>query len=987
MFSPVPSEVDFVELERQRLVWWEQEGILARYLHRNDQSQQRFSFLDGPITANNPMAVHHAWGRTLKDLYQRFYNMRGFKQRFQNGFDNQGLWVEVEVEKKLGFKTKKDIESYGIDKFVEACKEHTQHFAGVQVRQSQRLGYFMDWGNDYYTMSAENNYAIWHFLKVCWQKGWLYKGRDSVPWCPRCGTAISQHEILTEEYQELTHDSIYLELPIEDRPEERFLVWTTTPWTIPGNVALAVNPGLDYQLIRGETGLQFWLAKALVPSVFGARGEVVREIKGQELVGLRYQGPFDDLEAVRAARRENEATFHTVVPSEELVKEDEGTGIVHIAPGCGGEDFDLGQKEKLPILPVIDEAANYLLGFGDLTGQNAKDDPRLVLDHPFLKAAVGQPAADFIFDIKPFTHRYPTCWRCKSELVWRVVDEWYIGMDRGEGSLRQRLLRLPEQIRWIPSFGRERELDWLQHMEDWLISKKRYWGLALPIWECSCGHFEVIGSFEELKERAAEGWEKFEGQTPHRPWVDAVKIKCRQCGKLASRILDVGNPWLDAGIVAYSTLKYFSDRNYWQEWFPADLVLECFPGQFKNWFYSLLAMSAALENRPPYKALLGHEIVVDEQGEEMHKSKGNAIWFDEAAEKMGVDVMRWLYVTQNTSLRLRFGYHQADEVRRRFFLILWNCYKFLVDKAGESNWRGELGGVVAKNHLDRWLVSRRENLVRLVGARLSDYDHVTAAKAIEDFVIKDLSTWYVRLSRDRLGKASEEAVDRAAGLQTFHQTLLILVKLMAPLTPFLAEEIYQNLSSEGGSVSVHLAEWPTADESAIDLELEGKMQTVRELAEEIHATRKQAQIKVRQPLSNYYVFDHQRQQLLSGERELIDLMLTEVNLKELVFTKQAKDLKVDLEKHEVQLSESGQGALRISLSEELAVEGWAREMMRTIQKLRKEKGLHFGDRVRVTYPRTDEYQKAARKYKRAICQKTACDQLIEGDTWQVTEVN
>ncbi|MGB9637495.1 MAG: class I tRNA ligase family protein, partial [Microgenomates group bacterium] len=542
-----------------------------------------------------------------------------------------------------------------MEKFVNKCKESTLHWAEVQTKQSQRLGYFMDWPNSYYTMSEENNYTIWFFLKKCFEKGLIYKGRDSVPWCPRCGTAISQHEILQEEYQEITHDSVFFRLPVVDRPAEFFLVWTTTPWTLPANVALAVNPTLEYWLVKKEN-FNYWVVAGLAKNLFGDRVQPLRKALGQDLVGLRYTGPFDSLPAVKKAREEKPETFHTVVASEELVVATEGTGIVHIATGCGQEDFALGKQTDLPVIAAIDEAANYLEGFGDLSGKNAKDDPLLVLNHPLL--------ADFIFKITPYAHRYPVCWRCHTELVWRVVDEWYIKMD----PLREPLKKSARQARWIPNWGLDRELDWLEHMSDWLISKKRYWGLALPIWECTeCGNFEVIGSKEELEKKAVEGFEEFAGHTPHRPWVDKVKIKCSKCGKIVSRVPDVGNPWLDAGIVPYSTLidpktkkvSYLTDKKYWQEWFPADFITECFPGQFKNWFYSILAMSTVLEGKSPFKVLLGHALVRDEKGEEMHKTKGNAIWFDEAAEKMGVDVMRWMYVRQNPELNLNFGYHLA----------------------------------------------------------------------------------------------------------------------------------------------------------------------------------------------------------------------------------------------------------------------------------------------------------------------------------------
>jgi len=926
MFATVNPKINFVEMENKWLSWWKENGIVEKYLRRNKDAGKKFFFLDGPITANNPMGLHHAWGRTYKDLWQRFKNMQGFQQRFRNGFDNQGLWVEVEVEKQLGFKSKKDIEKYGIEKFVNECKKSTSHWAQVQTEQSKRLGYFMDWENSYYTMSEENNYTIWFFLKKCFEQGLIYKGRDSVPWCPRCGTAISQHEILQEEYQEVTHDSIYFRLPIVGRQGEFFLVWTTTPWTLPANVALAVNPELEYWLIRKET-YSYWVVENLAKSLFGDKAQPIKKAVGKDLVGLKYTGPFDSWPAVEKARVEKPETFHTVVASSELVVATEGTGIVHIATGCGSEDFALGKQANLPVIAAIDESANYLEGFEDLSGKNAKDNPLLVLNHPLL--------ADFVFKIEPYTHRYPVCWRCHTELVWRVVDEWYIKMD----PLREPLKKSARQSRWIPSWGLDREIDWLEHMSDWLISKKRYWGLALPIWECpECGNFEVIGSKEELEKRAVEGFAEFEGHTPHRPWIDKVKIKCSQCGKIISRIPDVGNPWLDAGIVPYSTLidpktkkvSYLTDKQYWKEWFPADFITECFPGQFKNWFYSILAMSTVLEGVSPFKVLLGHALVRDENGEEMHKSKGNAIWFDEAAEKMGVDVMRWMYVRQNPELNLNFGYSIADETRRRFHLMLWNVYNFFVtyaniDKFKIQNSKFKIGEV--KNILDQWIISKLNNLIKRVTDSLERYDAYSASGAIEDFV-SDLSTWYIRRSRDRVGPAATNAVDKDYFYATGYEVLVTLAKILAPFTPFLAEEIFKNLSEEE---SVHLQDWPVTKEDLIDNELEEKMEFVREVCVRGHAKRKEEGIKVRQPLRKVEI----RNWKLEIGEEFLNLIKEELNVKEVVITKKEGELTVSLD---------------TTITAELKEEGEAREIIRQIQELRKQSGCGLTDYIEAGLP-------------------------------------
>ncbi|PIY71462.1 isoleucine--tRNA ligase, partial [Candidatus Roizmanbacteria bacterium CG_4_10_14_0_8_um_filter_35_28] len=433
MFKNVASNENFPKMEKKWLKHWDEKGIVKKYLNKNKKSKKYFSFLDGPITANNPMGVHHAWGRTYKDLWPRFFNLLGYRQRFQNGFDCQGLWVEVEVEKELGLKTKKDIENLvpgdkkaSIAKFVQLCKDRVMKFSAVQTEQSKRLGYFADWDHSYYTMSDENNYMIWRFLKVCFENGWIYKGRESVPWCPRCETAISQHEMLTEDYKEITHDSVYFALPILGRKNEYLLIWTTTPWTIPANIAVAIDKNFNYSLVEGVSGELFWIAEDLIKKVFkNEYKRIIKTVKGKELVGLRYSGPFDDLPAVKKVAEENPKNFHTVFSTDQNilpVTTTEGTGMVHTAVSAGTEDFKMGKKLGLPMIPVIEDNADYLPDLGFLSGKNAKKNPRLILDYLQEKG--------YVFKIEKYKHRYPACWRCKTELVWKVEDEWYIAMDR-----------------------------------------------------------------------------------------------------------------------------------------------------------------------------------------------------------------------------------------------------------------------------------------------------------------------------------------------------------------------------------------------------------------------------------------------------------------------------------------------------------------------------------------------------------------------------
>lgn len=938
MFKEVESTVDFPKLERRILKFWKDTDAFKKRVALN-RGRKRWSFIDGPITANNPMGVHHAWGRTYKDVFQRYRAMRGFNLRYQNGFDCQGLWIEVEVERDLGFKSKRDIEAYGIAEFVKRCKQRALRYAALQVEQSIRLGYWMDWddpdllqeladrlehqgevitvqgpeglvsdtverivsrlgtpqlGGSYFTFSDENNYTIWAVLKKCHEHGWIYKGRDVMPWCPRCSTALSQHEIVTEGYREITHTGLTLKFPLRGRSNEALLIWTTTPWTLSSNVAAAVHPDISYVKVRYNDEI-LYLAKAALDRVFTEeKYEVIEELRGADMIGWTYDGPFDELPAEREL---GAVDAHRVIPWEE-VSEVEGTGIVHMAPGCGKEDFELSKQYGLPAICPLNEFGVIIDGFGWLTGTHVYESAQPIIENLRQKG--------LLFKAEDYTHRYPVCWRCDSELVFRLVDEWFISMgkkldkpleqiseEEKENNLRYQIMEVTKQINWIPDFGLQQELDWLKNMEDWMISKKRYWGLALPIWECpKCGNFEVIGSKEELRSRAVEGWEGFEGHTPHRPWIDAVKIKCSKCGEVISRIPDVGNPWLDAGIVAYSTINYRHDRDYWAKWFPADLICESLPGQFRNWFYSMLAMSTILERRPPFLTCFGHGLVLDEKGREMHKSWGNVIWFDDAAETIGADVMRWMYCTSKPEGNMRFGHTLADEVKRRFLIPLWNVYSFFVTYANLDKWTPK-DATTQYSLLDCWILSKLQTLVQDVTNRLEKYDTYGATASLEQFV-DELSKWYVRRSRRRFWK-SEADIDKRAGYTTLYACLTTLVKLLAPFLPFLAEEMYQNLVrsvNPDALESVHHNDWPVADKSLINENLMADMDLAIKFCSLGRSARNKAGIKLRQPLPGAKVVAEKA--MLERAERLASLIKEELNIKELALTTQKGEL-VDYE--------------------------------------------------------------------------------------------
>lgn len=962
-FEPVDLKNDFPSSEKKILAEWYKKGVVKKYLNKNKNSKKYFSFIDGPITANNPMGVHHAWGRTYKDLWQKFKNMQGYRERFQNGFDCQGLWVEVEVEKELAFKNKKDIEKFGVAKFVQLCRDRVEKYSGIQTEQTKRLGNFMDWDHSYYTLSEDNNYMIWHFLKKCADSGWIYKGNDSVPWCPRCETAISQHEMLTEDYKEITHDSVFLAFPIYGQDEEYLLVWTTTPWTIPANIAIAVDADLDYSQILKDNK-KYWLAKDAVSRVFANdRVKELKIVKGSKLVGLRYSGAFDDLPKVSEVARGKNDKFHVVVATDNLIlpiTTTEGTGLVHTAVSAGAEDFKLGQKLGLPMIPVIEDDASYMQGLGQFSGLNAKKHPEIILDYLRLLNDEGK---HFYLKVEKYTHRYPACWRCKTELVWKVTDEWYISMDKPSRisniqspfsddrwdkeeepkklpdtrTLRERMKVVTEKISWLPTFGLDREMDWLSNMHDWLISKKnRYWGLALPIWECKkCGNFEVIGSKEELEKRAVSGWKEFKGKSPHKPQIDAVKIKCSRCGAEVSRIEPVGNPWLDAGIVPFSTISdnnqacnfeptktkplYLTDKNEWKKWFPGDFITESFPGQFKNWFYSLIAMSTVLEDENPFKTVLGFGTLLGEDGRPMHKSWGNSIEFNEGADKIGVDVMRWMFARANPADNMLFGYRVSDEVRRRFHLKLWNVYNFFVTYANLDGFKPikNLTKVKSSNVLDQWILIRLNETIKLTTEFLEKFDAFNASSEIERFV-DDLSLWYIRRSRDRIGPAAESIKDRDLFYQTTYNVLVSLSKLLAPFMPFIPEMIYRNITKEE---SVHLTEWPVATKIlASQDKILKEMQKVREIVETAHAKRKELNLSVKQPLNSFSV----KSQSISKNIE--SLLKDEINVKNILWNSK-------LEKFDTKMTDD--------LREEASV----RELVRNIQEERKKLGLTLTQKV------------------------------------------
>ncbi len=985
-FAPAGSSFDLPELEHEVLELWEREKSFD-VLREKNAGHPRFSFIDGPITANaEAMGIHHAWARTYKDVFQRFKAMEGYEQRYQNGFDCHGLWVEVGVERDLLIENKREIERYGVAKFNAACRARVDRSAAAFSMQSARLGQWMDWADSYYTYTDNNISHIWQTLKMCHERGWLYKGHRSMPWCARCGTALSQHELALG-YRDMTHTSVYVRFPIEGRDGESVLVWTTTPWTLPANVALAVHPGLEYVRVKdGDEVLV--LGKKVYEGMRWAGASVLETVKGRDLLGLRFRGPFDGELPATA----DSAPAHKVIPWNE-VGEEEGTGIVHIAPGCGEEDFALSKEHDLPVLVPIDDMARFRPGYGWLEGKDARD----VGD----EIAGDLKKRGLLFRSAPYTHRYPECWRCHEELVFRVDDEWFISM----AELRPKMIAAARKVRWVPEHAGKRMENWLQNMADWNISRKRYWGLPLPFYTCANGHFFVVGSEAELRKLAKSGLDRL--HELHRPWIDQVVVGCPQCRADATRVKEVGDCWLDAGVVPFSTLGYQQNSPEWKKWFPADYVVEMVE-QVRLWFYSLLFFSVVHTGEAPYKVVQTFEPMLDESGGEFHKTGENMVLLEEVMEKVGADAIRWTVSRQRADETMLFSLKALDEIKRRL-LVLWNTYSFFATYA-------ELNGfdpaqpkvpVADRPLMDRWLLSVLHRLARDGRRALEDWDVRTLTLRVEGFV-EDLSQWYVRRSRPRFW-GTRDTRSTLAAQQTLDEALTTVTRLIAPVMPFFSESLYQRLVravSPNAEASVHHTSYPEADPTLVDDDLERRMEAVRRIVTLAHSARQTANVKTRMPLARLVaVFDptdHDRD-LLAGQAELVDIVKDELNVKAFEIRDDAEGLvretvKPELkalgpklgkdlprvraalaegryerrdgtylvEGHTLQASEvlvSHEGtaghavgrdaglvvALDTHTTPELEAEGLARELIRRVNEMRKDAHLQISDRIALRY--------------------------------------
>ena len=852
---------NFIEMEKNMLKFWKDNNCFKKLVEKN-KANPRFKFLDGPITANNRSGVHHIWGRTLKDITIKYNALKGKDCQYQNGFDAQGMWVEVNVEKELGLNGKPEIVNYGIDKFTNKCIERVNYFANEITNQSIRMGQWMDWENSYFTNSDNNILSIWHFLKECDKKGYIVRKNRPMAWCPRCGTSLSEHE-MAGSYHDVTHTAIFAKFPVIDQ-DFKILAWTTTPWTLCANTALAVNSEIDYvKVLLKSTNEKLVLGKDAL-KVVKEEYEILEEFKGDKLVGLSYETCFPEL---------SEQQFTHKVLNWDMVDATEGSGVVHIAPGCGAEDFELGKQHNLPEYCPIDEQGVMLDNTGFLKGKKTTEVVEMVVDR--LKQD------NKLYYAHKYTHSYPFCWRCKTDLVYKLISTWYISVDE----LRPKLLKAIEDVAFQPEYGRKRMADWLNNMGDWNISRSRFYGLPLPFYVCpDCGEVTVVGSIEELRKLSVNPEEIDKIPHMHRPWVDNVKIKCPKCSKTVERIKEVGDCWLDAGITPFSTKKYFEDKEFFENNFPSDYVCEMVE-QLKLWFYSCLVMSVVLTGKAPYKKVVTYQYVKDENGNEFHKSGGNSLECDIVADQVGADTIRYLYAGANITNDMRFGFTLTDEARRKL-MNFWNAYIFYntyacIDKPDVQNFTPDFKNL---NVTDRWLI---EKINKFINDSDNNYANHKSFLVVKDFenLVDDLTNFYIRVNRRRFWK-SDDKQDQTTAYWCLYQALKSMIQVMAPVIPFMSDYIWQNLvrgTEDSAQESVMLGGFPTVISEVVSSDIVENVEIVREVIATTLRLRNEKALKIKQPLKTLFVLATDKEE--NAVKQFESIVKEELNIKNIVFEK------------------------------------------------------------------------------------------------------
>lgn len=1007
MYKKVEASANFVGMEKNIASFWNERSVIQKSFNRNEDGEY-FTFYDGPPTANGKPHVGHVLTRVMKDLIPRYKVMKGYKVLRKAGWDTHGLPVELEIEKKLGISGKPEIEDYGVEKFVTECKESVFKYTSLWKDMSEKLGFWVDMDNPYVTYHNDYIESVWWALKRMWEKELLYKGHRITPYCPRCGTGLSSHEV-AQGYKDVKEATAFVKFKVKGEDNKYILAWTTTPWTLPSNVALTINKKYDYVEVLKD-GENLILAKDLCGKVLGEEFEVVREFKGEELIGTEYEQLF------KFATTDKKAFY---VVHGDYVTLSDGTGVVHTAPAYGEDDAQTGKKYDLPLINLVDAEGKFIDAVEPWKGLFVKKaDPKIL---EYMKEN------GMLYKSEKFTHSYPHCWRCDTPLLYYPKDSWFVRMT----SLRDKLLENNNKINWYPDNIRTGRMGkFLENVVDWGISRDRYWGTPLPIWECECGHRECIGSIEELKEK---GVNVQEGIELHKPYIDQVKLTCPHCQKEMTRTHEVIDCWFDSGSMPFAQHHYpFENKEVFEKTYPAQFISEAVD-QTRGWFYSLLAISTAIFDKASYEncIVLGH--VLDKQGLKMSKSKGNVVDPFDVLNNEGADATRWHFYTASAPwLPTRFSEDDVKETQRKFLSTLWNVYSFYVLYAELDKFNPlEYKDFVSENVMDKWVMSKLNTLIKNVEGNLDNYKITEAALELEDFV-DELSNWYVRRNRSRFW-TTELTEEKIGAYTTLYKVLTTIIQVAAPFIPFMAEEIYQNLVvnlDKDAVESVHLLTWPTYDLSVVDSELESQMDLAYKIVKLGRSARNGANIKNRQPLAEMLVSTKSLPEYYG------DIVKDELNIKNIVFGadlskyvnfeikpnlpvlgkaygkhipaikkaiagKNQMDLAqtinrgesvfVDIDGLDEQImltaenllvtmqglegfAFSGEGevgvVLETTITDELREEGFVREILSKVQNLRKESGFEVADRIRLYVTGNQMLEEIVKKFEEHIKKET-----------------
>ena len=1022
------SDAPIAEVQNAQVAKWKEEDLLTKCVTAREGATP-FVFYEGPPTANGKPGIHHVMARTLKDSVCRYKTMQGYQVNRKAGWDTHGLPVEIEVEKQLGMSGKQDIEKYGIKEFNQKCKESVFTYTDMWRDMTERMGYLVDLDDPYITL--DNNYIEtgWWILKKFFDAGMIYEGHKILPYCPRCGTGLASHEV-AQGYKEVKVNTLICKFKKVNAENEYFLAWTTTPWTLASNVALTCGPDIDYikaKMTEGdEEGNIFYVAKALADKVLGAeKYEVLEEMKGSALEYMEYEQlmPF--------VKAEKKAFFMTCM---DYVSVEDGTGIVHTAPAFGEDDYNCGRKYDLPVLQPVDEQGCYTAT--PWVGRFVMEDG---LDVDIIKYLA---EGNKIFKKEKMEHNYPHCWRCGTPLVYYAKPSWYIEMSK----LKDELVANNATVNWYPDFvGEKRFGNWLAEVKDWAISRSRYWGTPIPIWRCECGHLHCVGSREQLVNDAIEDID--ESIELHRPYVDDVHITCPDCGKPMTRVTEVMDCWFDSGAMPFAQWHYpFENKEAVEtKLFPADFICEGID-QTRGWFYSLMAIATFIMGKSPYKNVLVNDLILDKEGKKMSKSRGNTVSPFELFDKYGADATRWYLLSVSPAWSpTKFDEDGLIDVVSKFFGTLKNVYNFFVLYSNQDDMDPAALDVPYENRpeLDRWILSKYNQLVKDVTEYMDSYDHMKSVRAMTDFVAEDLSNWYIRRARRRFF-AEELTEDKKSAYATTYEVLVGVAKLIAPFAPFLSDEIYTNLT---GEETVHVAYFPKADETLIDKGVEERMDLVRALVTLGRGTREKEKIKVRQPLGSVLV-DGKYESIIS---DLTDLIKEELNVKEVVFEKELDKYmnfslkpnfraagpvfgskvkafggamaKVNAAEFVAQMEAEGKVAIDLdgetfevtrelvdiriaakegfavamenniftivdtTLTDELIDEGLARELISKVQQMRKQKDFEMMDNITITIEADDAVKAAVAKHAEYIQKETLAVAIAEAEVAEKFDLN